>query len=82
MIKKLRYQCAVNIRPCQLVAWVKSVIEFSETAPCLTASGGVTVVAVQPFAGFYLIDKTVKKIPDISAFSFGGNAGFLGATLN
>lgn len=29
--------------------------------------------AVQPFAGFYLINKTVKKIPDIRAFSFSGN---------
>jgi hypothetical protein len=65
VVKKLRYQRTVNIRPCQPVARVEAVIEFSETAPCLAAPSGIAVVAVHPFAGFYLIDKTVKEIPDI-----------------
>lgn len=82
MFEEFRHQSTINIRPRQLVARVKAFEQFSETAPCLTAPGSIAVVAVQPFAGFYLIDKTVKKIPDIRVFSFSGNSGFLGATLN
>lgn len=66
MVEEFRHQCMVNIRPCQLVARVKSVIELSETALSLAASGGISVVDVQPFAGFYLLNKTVKEIPDIA----------------
>lgn len=76
MVEELRYQRTVNIRPCQPVARIEAVIEFSETAPCLAAPGGIAVVAVQSFAGFYLLDKMVKKIPDIRAFSFSGYASF------
>jgi hypothetical protein len=60
----------VNIRPRQFMAWVKAFEQFLETTPCLTASGSVSVVAIETFAGFDVIDKLIEEIPDIRAGSF------------
>lgn len=46
------------------MARVKAVIELSKTVLCLTAPSGITVIAVQSFAGFYPIDKLNEKRPD------------------
>ena len=65
MVEKFRHQCAVNIRPRQFMARVKTFEQFPETAPCLATSGSVSVIAIEPFAGFDVIDKLIEKIPDI-----------------
>ncbi|WP_304645976.1 hypothetical protein [uncultured Duncaniella sp.] len=49
------------------MAWVESVKQFSETTTCLTTSGSVSVVAIELFAGFYVIDKLIEEIPYIRA---------------
>ena len=47
------------------MARVKTFEQFPETAPCLATSGSVSVIAIEPFAGFDVIDKLIEKIPDI-----------------
>lgn len=76
MVQKFRHQCTVYIRPCQFVARVKTFIQLSEAAPGLAASGCVTIIAIESFAGFDIIDKLIEKIPDI------GTSGFLFFSLN
>ena len=59
MFKKLCNQRTVNIIPCQLVARVKSVEEFSETAPCLATAESIAVIAIKTFPNLNVINKLI-----------------------
>ena len=52
------------------MARVEAVVQFSETAPCLATAGRVRIIAIEPLAGFDVIDKSVEEIPDVGTFQF------------